>query len=75
MDPLSDDSIEGHLEDYSDSDEYSPKLNDKVPYEVTVTRNERVPLISNKSFSFHGGLCCGRGHVPGSFALLSLCNF
>ena len=76
MNPLSDDNIECHLEeDYSDADKYSPKLDDKVPNEVTDTNNERVPLISNKSFSFHGGLCCGRGRVPGSFVLLSLCDF
>ena len=43
MDPLSAGDEEDHLEeDYSDSAEYSPELDEEVPNEMTDTRNEPV---------------------------------
>ena len=43
IDPLSEDDEEDHLvEDYSDSAEYSPELNEEVPNEVTDTCNEPI---------------------------------
>ena len=54
MDPLSEDDVEDLLEeDYSDSDEYSPELDEEVPNEVTDARNEPVSSTSNQSFGFH----------------------
>ena len=51
--PLSEDDI-GHLEeDYSDSDEHSPEIDEKGPKEVIDTCNELVSSTSNKSFGFH----------------------
>ena len=43
IDPLSENDEEDHLEeDYSDSAQYSPELDEEVPNEVTDTRNEPV---------------------------------
>ena len=43
IDILSENDEEDHLEeDYSDSAEYSPELDEAVPNEVTDTRNEPV---------------------------------
>ena len=68
MEPL---STEDHLEeDYSDSAEYLPELDEEVPNEVTDTRNEPV----RSKFQFSLNLCGGCDHIPGSFALL-LCHF
>ena len=43
MDPLSEDNEEDHLkEDYCNSAEYLPELDEEVPNEVTDTRKEPV---------------------------------
>ena len=43
IDPLSENDEEDHLEeDYKDSAEFSPELDEEVPNEVTDTRNEPV---------------------------------
>ena len=43
INPLRENDEEDHLEeDYSDSAEFSPALDEKVPNEVTDTRNEPV---------------------------------
>ena len=43
IDTLSENDEEDHLEeDYSDSAQYSPELDEAVPNEVTDTRNEPV---------------------------------
>ena len=53
-DPLREDDEEGHLEeDYSDSTEFSPELDEEVPNEVTDTRNEPFRSVSNLRFGFH----------------------
>ena len=53
LEPLSDDNIEVHLEeDFNDSDEYLPELNEEVPNKVTESRSRLVPS-SNTSYSFH----------------------
>ena len=45
IDPLSENDEEDHLEeDYCDSAEFSPELDEEVPNEVTDTRN--VPVRS-----------------------------
>ena len=49
IDPFSEDGEEDHLEeDYSDSTEHSPELDEEVPNEVTDTRNEPVRSASNQ---------------------------
>ena len=80
IDPPSEDGVEVHLEeDYNDSEEYLPEIDKEVPNEVTDTHTEPVTSTSNFLFSFHqttlARLCGGRGRVPGSFALFSLCHF
>ena len=43
IDPLSENDEEDHIEeDYSDSAEFSPELDEEVPTGVTDTRNEPV---------------------------------
>ena len=78
IDVLSENDEENHLEDYSDSAEYSSELDKAVPNKVTDTCNEPVRSTSNKCFGFHrtdrvrlrGTCSC----IPDSFALL-LCHY
>ena len=47
MDPLIEDNVEDHLEeDYSDSDKFSPELDEEVLNEVADICNEPVPSTS-----------------------------
>ena len=75
MDLPHEDDKEDHLEeDYSDSNEHSPELDEEVPNEVTDTRNEPVCSDSTQRFGFHPTGRGGCGRIQGSFALL-LCHF
>ena len=68
MDPCSKNNKEDHLEEYRDSAEYSPEL-DEAQNEVTDydTHNKPVHSTSSQSFGFHRtrrpGFCGGLGRV------------
>ena len=76
MDPLSEDDAE---ENYSDSTEYLPELDEEAPKEVTDARNEPVRSASNQSFCLHrtgrAVLCGGCGHYSRQFCSSSMSLF
>ena len=54
LDPISQDDKDDRLEeDYSNSAEYFPELDEEIPNEVADTRNKLVRSTSKQSFGFH----------------------
>ena len=81
INPLSKDEEEDHHEEeYCDSTEYSPELDEEIPNKVTDTRIRKEPVrsASNQSFGFRrtgrAGFRGGCGSIPCSFTLF-LCLF